>query len=144
MTKLYELHKDYVEDMVGQIAQRRKSFRCFTESVALTFSLLARDKHWSKVPILSFMDAVCFGANLDSEDVCLSFRNQLGSGYLKRRGTHLAQYLLNAFIKCFNSHVQKIPTVKFIAPYPNTEMYAIVDAKKIHPIIEVIPNVPTF
>ena len=89
------------------------------------------------------MDAVCFGANLDSEDVCLSFRNQLGSGYLKRRGTHTAQYLLNAFIKCFNSHVQKIPTIKFIAPYPNTEMYAIVDAKKIHPIIEVIPNVPT-
>ena len=101
-------------------------------------------KKWSKVPILSFMDAVCFGANLDSEDVCLSFRNQLGSGYLKRRGTHIAQYLLNAFIKCFNSHVQKIPTIKFIAPYPNTEMYAIVDAKKIHPIIEVIPNVPTF
>ena len=144
VTKLYELHKDYVEAMVGEIAQRRKSFRCFSESVALTFSLLARDKHWSKVPILSFMDAVCFGANLDSEDVCLSFRNQLGSGYLKRRGTHVAQYLLNAFIKCFNSHVQKIPTIKFIAPYPNTEMYAIVDAKKIHPIIEVIPNVPTF
>ena len=95
------VHKDYVEEMVGQIAQRRKSFRCFTESVALTFSSLARDKHWSKAPILSFMDAVCFGGLLDSEDVCLSFRNQLGSGYLKRRGTHSSPISIKCFYQVF-------------------------------------------
>ena len=49
--------------------------------------------------------------SISFRNICLSFRNQLGSGYLKRRGTHLAQYLLNAFIKCFNSHVQKIHVV---------------------------------
>jgi len=145
VTKLYDLHKDYVESMIEEIARRRKSFRCFSESVALTFSLLARDKHWAETPILSFMDAICFGANLEPEDVCLSFRNQLGSGYFKRRGTCPAQYLLNSFIKCFNNHIQKTPTSKFVAPHPNTEMYVIVDAKKLHShIIEVIPNVPTF
>ena len=131
--------------MIDEITKRRKSFRCFSESVALTFSLLARDKHWAETPILSFMDAICFGANLEPEDVCLSFRNQLGSGYFKRRGTCPAQYLLNSFIKCFNNHIQKTPTSKFVAPHPNTEMYVIVDAKKLHShIIEVIPNVPTF
>ena len=145
VTKLYDLHKDYVESMIEEIARRRKSFRCFSESVALTFSLLARDKHWAETPILRFMDAICFGANLEPEDVCLSFRNQLGSGYFKRRGTCPAQYLLNSFIKCFNNHIQKTPTSKFVAPHPNTEMYVIVDAKKLHShIIEVIPNVPTF
>ena len=145
VTKLYDLHKDYVENMIEEISRRRKSFRCFSESVALTFSLLARDKHWAETPILNFMDAICFGANLEPEDVCLSFRNQLGSGYFKRRGTCPAQYLLNSFIKCFNSHTQKTPTSKFVAPHPNTEMYVIVDAKKLHShIIEVIPNVPTF
>ena len=145
VTKLYDLHKDYVENMIEEIARRRKSFRCFSESVALTFSLLARDKHWAETPILNFMDAICFGANLEPEDVCLSFRNQLGSGYFKRRGTCPAQYLLNSFIKCFNNHTQKTPTSKFVAPHPNTEMYVIVDAKKLHShIIEVIPNVPTF
>ena len=145
VTKLYDLHKDYVESMIEEIARRRKSFRCFSESVALTFSLLARDKHWAETPILKFMDAICFGANLEPEDVCLSFRNQLGSGYFKRRGTCPAQYLLNSFIKCFNNHIQKTPTSKFVAPHPNTEMYVIVDAKKLHShIIEVIPNVPTF
>ena len=145
VTKLYEIHKDYVEPMIDEIARRRKSFRCFSESVALTFSLLARDKHWAETPILNFMDAICFGANLEPEDVCLSFRNQLGSGYFKRRGTCPAQYLLNSFIKCFNNHIQKTPTSKFVAPHPNTEMYVIVDAKKLHShIIEVIPNVPTF
>ena len=145
VTKLYNLHKDYVEGMIEEIARRRKSFRCFSESVALTFSLLARDKHWAETPILNFMDAICFGANLEPEDVCLSFRNQLGSGYFKRRGTCPAQYLLNSFIKCFNNHIQKTPTSKFVAPHPNTEMYVIVDAKKLHShIIEVIPNVPTF
>jgi len=145
VTKLYDIHKDYVENMIEEIARRRKSFRCFSESVALTFSLLARDKHWAETPILKFMDAICFGANLEAEDVCLSFRNQLGSGYFKRRGTCPAQYLLNSFIKCFNNHTQKTPTSKFVAPHPNTEMYVIVDAKKLHShIIEVIPNVPTF
>jgi len=145
VTKLYDLHKDYVENMIEEISRRRKSFRCFSESVALTFSLLARDKHWAETPILNFMDAICFGANLEPEDVCLSFRNQLGSGYFKRRGTCPAQYLLNSFIKCFNNHIQKTPTSKFVAPHPNTEMYVIVDAKKLHShIIEVIPNVPTF
>ena len=145
VTKLYDIHKDYVENMIEEIARRRKSFRCFSESVALTFSLLARDKHWAETPILNFMDAICFGANLEPEDVCLSFRNQLGSGYFKRRGTCPAQYLLNSFIKCFNNHTQKTPTSKFVAPHPNTEMYVIVDAKKLHShIIEVIPNVPTF
>ena len=145
VTKLYNLHKDYVEHMIDEITKRRKSFRCFSESVALTFSLLARDKHWAETPILKFMDAICFGANLEPEDVCLSFRNQLGSGYFKRRGTCPAQYLLNSFIKCFNNHIQKTPTSKFVAPHPNTEMYVIVDAKKLHShIIEVIPNVPTF
>jgi len=145
VTKLYDIHKDYVENMIEEIARRRKSFRCFSESVALTFSLLARDKHWAETPILNFMDAICFGANLEPEDVCLSFRNQLGSGYFKRRGTCPAQYLLNSFIKCFNNHTQKTPTSKFVAPHPNTEMYVIVDAKKLHShILEVIPNVPTF
>ena len=98
VTKLYELHKDYVEHMIDEITKRRKSFRCFSESVALTFSLLARDKHWAETPILKFMDAICFGANIETEDVCLSFRNQLGSGYFKRRGTCPAQYLLLSLI----------------------------------------------
>ena len=139
ITKLYEIHRDFIEKMVVQVGERRKHYRCFLESVALTFSMLARDRHWSESYVLDFFDAICYGANLNPDNVCLFFRNQLGSGNLRRRGINNTQYSLNALIKCFNTYAQKVPVAKFIAPYPNTEMYVIVDAKKVHShIIEVI------
>ena len=85
------------------------------------------------------LDAVTLGANLQPDSAVLSFRNQITNVEYRKRGWFSQRFILNAFIVCFNKHVQNIPTIRFIAPRPDTNMYKVEKpAQKETSILEVI------
>ena len=97
------------------------------------------DAGWSDLQMWEFWDAVTLGANLQADSAVLSFRNQLSNVEYRKRGWFSQRFILNAFIVCFNKHVQNIPTIRFIAPRPDTNMYKVEKpAQKETSILEVI------
>ena len=76
------------------------------------------DCGWSDVQIWEFWDAVTLGANLSSDSVILSFRNQLSNPAYRRRGngSYSSQLLMNAIIKSFNDWKRGKTTKKFMSP----------------------------
>ena len=108
-------------------------------SLGLVLSILLLDAGWSDMQIWEFWDCVTLGANLPPDSVVLSFRNQLSDPHFRKRHYGTQRYMLNAFIKCFNSYITSESITKFVAPRPNTKMYKIQKpAKKQSSIIEVI------
>ena len=141
IVNLYYKHKEYLDVIVPELAVRQKAFKCFSLSFAIVISLLARDKGWSNTHILEYWDAVCYGANLASDNVVLSFRNQLSNPLFRRKGTTSPQqWLLNNFIKCFNEYVTRTPRVKFMSPIKHPKsMLQIISPKQVNPnIIELV------
>jgi len=125
IVQIYEERKDVFEAVLSVLAKKHKNFRCFPKSVGLCFSMACLDAGWSDIQIWEFWDAVTLGANLTPDSAVLSFRNQLNNVEYRKRGWYASRFILNAFIVCFNKHVQNIPTIRFIAPRPDTDMYKI-------------------
>ena len=123
--QIYETKKDVVEALFSVISKKHKNFKCFPRSVALTFTLICLDAGWSDLQMWEFWDAVTLGANLPPDSAVLSFRNQLNNVEYRKRGSFYQRFILNAFIVCFNKHVQNVPTIRFIAPRPDTNMYKV-------------------
>ena len=139
ITNIYKQRSDEIEALLSVIKSKHKRFKCFAPSLGLAFSMLLLDVGWSDVQIWEFWDAVTLGANLSSDSVILSFRNQLSDPYFRKRHYGTQRYMLNAFIKCFNSYITRESISKFVAPRPNTKLYKIQKpAKKQSSIIEVI------
>ena len=139
IVKIYEERKDEIEALLSVIRKKHKNFKCFAPSLGLTFSILLLDVGWSDVQIWEFWDCVTLGANLPPHSVILSFRNQLADPHFRKRHYGTQRYMLNAFIKCFNSYITNESMEKFIAPRHDTKMYKIQKpAKKQSSILEVI------
>lgn len=139
ITTIYKDRKDEIEALLSVIKKKHKNFKCFSQSLGLAFSLLLLDAGWSDVQIWEFWDCVTLGANLPSDSVVLSFRNQLSDPYFRKRHYGTQRYMLNAFIKCFNSYITNESINKFVAPRHDTKMYKIQKpAKKQSSILEVI------
>jgi len=139
ITDIYKQRSDEIEALLSVIKTKHKRFKCFAPSLGLALSMLLLDSGWSDVQIWEFWDAVTLGANLSSDSVILSFRNQLSDPFFRKRHYGTQRYMLNAFIKCFNSYITRESVSKFIAPRPNTKLYKIQKpAKKQSSIIEVI------
>ena len=139
ITSIYKDRKDEIEALLSVIKKKHKNFKCFSPSLGLALSLLLLDAGWSDVQIWEFWDCVTLGANLPPDSVVLSFRNQLSDPFFRKRHYGTQRYMLNAFIKCFNSYITSESITKFVAPRPNTKMYKIQKpAKKQTSIIEVI------
>ena len=136
---IYKDRQDEIEALLSVIKKKHKNFKCFSQSLGLCLSLLLLDAGWSDVQIWEFWDCVTLGANLPPDSVVLSFRNQLSDPFFRKRHYGTQRYMLNAFIKCFNSYITRESVSKFIAPRPNTKLYKIQKpAKKQSSIIEVI------
>ena len=139
ITNIYKKRSEEIEALLSVIKTKHKRFKCFAPSLGLALSMLLLDCGWSDVQIWEFWDAVTLGANLSSDSVILSFRNQLSDPYFRKRHYGTQRYMLNAFIKCFNSYITRESISKFIAPRPNTKLYKIQKpAKKQSSINEVI------
>ena len=139
ITDIYKQRSDEIEALLSVIKTKHKRFKCFAPSLGLALYMLLLDSGWSDVQIWEFWDAVTLGANLSSDSVILSFRNQLSDPFFRKRHYGTQRYMLNAFIKCFNSYITRESVSKFIAPRPNTKLYKIQKpAKKQSSIIEVI------
>ena len=139
ITNIYKKRSEEIEALLSVIKTKHKRFKCFAPSLGLALSILLLDSGWSDVQIWEFWDAVTLGANLSSDSVILSFRNQLSDPYFRKRHYGTQRYMLNAFIKCFNSYITRESISKFVAPRPNTKLYKIQKpAKKQSSIIEVI------
>ena len=139
ITEIYKQRSEQIEALLAVIKSKHKGFKCFAPSLGLAFSMLLLDSGWSDVQIWEFWDAVTLGANLSSDSVILSFRNQLSDPLFRKRHYGTQRYMLNAFIKCFNSYITRESINKFVAPRPNTKLYKIQKpAKKQSSIIEVI------
>ena len=139
IVKIYEEKKDSIEALYSVVAKKHKNFKCFPISVGLCFTMVCLDAGWSDLQMWEFWDAVTLGANLQPDSAVLSFRNQLNNVEYRKRGWSSQRFILNAFIVCFNKHVQNIPTIRFIAPRPDTNMYKVEKpAQKETSILEVI------
>ena len=139
ITSIYKERKDEIEALLSVIKKKHKNFKCFAPSLGLALSLLLLDAGWSDVQIWEFWDCVTLGANLPPHSVILSFRNQLADPHFRKRHYGTQRYMLNAFIKCFNSYITNESMEKFIAPRHDTKMYKIQKpAKKQSSILEVI------
>ena len=136
---IYKDRQDEIEALLSVIKKKHKNFKCFSQSLGLCLSLLLLDAGWSDVQIWEFWDCVTLGANLSSDSVVLSFRNQLSDPFFRKRHYGTQRYMLNAFIKCFNSYITNESINKFVAPRHDTKMYKIQKpAKKQSSILEVI------
>ena len=139
IVKIYEEKKDTIEALYSVVAKKHKNYKCFPISVGLTFTMICLDAGWSDLQMWEFWDAVTLGANLQPDSAVLSFRNQITNVEYRKRGWFSQRFILNAFIVCFNKHVQNIPTIRFIAPRPDTNMYKVEKpAQKETSILEVI------
>ena len=139
IVKIYEEKKEVIEALYAVIAKKHKNYKCFPISVGLTFTMICLDAGWSDLQMWEFWDAVTLGANLQPDSAVLSFRNQITNVEYRKRGWFSQRFILNAFIVCFNKHVQNIPTIRFIAPRPDTNMYKVEKpAQKETSILEVI------
>lgn len=139
IVKIYKERSDEFEALLSVIRKKHKSFKCFSPSLGLTLCILLLDVGWSDIQIWEFWDAVTVGANLPPNSVILSFRNQLADPYFRKRHYGTQRYMLNAFIKCFNSFITKESVTKFMAPRHDTKMYKIQKpAKRQSSILEVI------
>ena len=139
ITTIYKDRKDEIEALLSVIKKKHKNFKCFSQSLGLVFSLLLLDAGWSDMQIWEFWDCVTLGANLPPDSVVLSFRNQLSDPHFRKRHYGTQRYMLNAFIKCFNSYITNESINKFVAPRHDTKMYKIQKpAKKQTSILEVI------
>ena len=139
IVKIYEEKKDLIEALYSVIAKKHKNYKCFPISVGLCFTMICLDAGWSDLQMWEFWDAVTLGANLQPDSAVLSFRNQITNVEYRKRGWFSQRFILNAFIVCFNKHVQNIPTIRFIAPRPDTNMYKVEKpAQKETSILEVI------
>ena len=56
------------------------------------------------------------GVNLEIDNPILSFRNQLMQKGFRIRGSFYQRYQLNAFIRLFNFHINKVKKTRFMAP----------------------------
>jgi len=139
IVKIYEEKRDLIEALYSVISKKHKNYKCFPISVGLCFTMICLDAGWSDLQMWEFWDAVTLGANLQPDSAVLSFRNQITNVEYRKRGWFSQRFILNAFIVCFNKHVQNIPTIRFIAPRPDTNMYKVEKpAQKETSILEVI------
>ena len=126
-------HDLYEEAAITVRDKARQARHLLPASIVVAFYVLASKRGWPARKIDFFLDKIYIGASLQPDDVCLSFRNQLSAREYKRRGANSQRYLLNAFIKCFNTNASHTPTKKFWAPQDGSNMYQI---KKFSPILE--------
>ena len=123
----------YEEAAVTVRDKARQTRHLIPASIVVCFYVLATQRGWPARKIDFFLDKIYVGASLAPDDVCLSFRNQLSAREFKRRGANSQRYLLNAFIKCFNTNASRTPTKRFCAPQEGSSLYQI---KKYSPILE--------
>ena len=136
---IYKDRQDEIEALLSVIKKKHRNFKCFSMSLGLVLSILLLDAGWSDMQIWEFWDCVTLGANLPPDSVVLSFRNQLSDPHFRKRHYGTQRYMLNAFIKCFNSYITNESINKFVAPRHDTKMYKIQKpAKKQSSILEVI------
>ena len=136
---IYKDRQHEIEALLSVIKKKHKNFKCFSMSLGLVLSILLLDAGWSDMQIWEFWDCVTLGANLPPDSVVLSFRNQLSDPHFRKRHYGTQRYMLNAFIKCFNSYITNESINKFVAPRHDTKMYKIQKpAKKQSSILEVI------
>ena len=136
---IYKDRQDEIEALLSVIKKKHRNFKCFSMSLGLVLSILLLDAGWSDMQIWEFWDCVTLGANLPPDSVVLSFRNQLSDPFFRKRHYGTQRYMLNAFIKCFNSYITNESINKFVAPRHDTKMYKIQKpAKKQSSILEVI------
>ena len=136
---IYKDRQDEIEALLSVVKKKHKNFKCFSMSLGLVLSILLLDAGWSDMQIWEFWDCVTLGANLPPDSVVLSFRNQLSDPHFRKRHYGTQRYMLNAFIKCFNSYITNESINKFVAPRHDTKMYKIQKpAKKQSSILEVI------
>jgi len=137
--QIYEEKKDLIESLFSVVSKKHSNYKCFPKSIGLVFTMICIDAGWSELQMWEFWDAVTLGANLQPDSAVLSFRNQLSNVEYRKRGSFYQRFILNAFIVCFNKHVQNVPTQRFIAPRPDTHMYKVdKPAHKESTILEVI------
>jgi len=136
---IYKDRQDEIEALLSVIKKKHRNFKCFSMSLGLVLSILLLDAGWSDMQIWQFWDCITLGANLPPDSVVLSFRNQLSDPHFRKRHYGTQRYMLNAFIKCFNSYITNESINKFVAPRHDTKMYKIQKpAKKQTSILEVI------
>ena len=126
-------HDLYEEAAITVRDKARQGRHLLPASIVVAFYVLASKRGWPARKIDFFLDKIYIGASLEPDDVCLSFRNQLSAREFKRRGANQQRYLLNAFIKCFNTNASRTPTKRFCAPQEGSSLYQI---KKYSPILE--------
>jgi hypothetical protein len=116
IVKYWNDKQDIIETYYPFLIKCHRQFRCFSQSAALTFSLIADDYEWRLDEIMEYFTLLATGANLPADSSILSFRNQLTNPAFRKRGSHVAQQQLNSHIKCFNDWKTGKPVKKFISP----------------------------
>ena len=65
---------------------------------------------------MEFLTQFSEGTNLEIDNPILSYRNQLMQKGFRLRGSFYQRYQLNAFIRLFNFHINKVKKTRFMAP----------------------------
>ena len=125
IAELYLKNKD-IYDLAAKTVWGKGSKTTITSnSPTVAFYVLATQRGWPIYKLDEFLNNIYVGANLPSDNVCLSFRNQLSTTAYKKRGQNQQRYILNAFIKAFNTWAENKPCIKFYAPLEKTNLYPI-------------------
>tara|TARA_B100000427_G_scaffold171377_1_gene142469 strand:+ start:604 stop:1479 length:876 start_codon:yes stop_codon:yes gene_type:complete len=122
---LYLKDRDIYDLAAQTVRSKGGKTNISSNSPTVAFYVLAHRRNWPIQKLDEFLDNIYVGANLPSNNVCLSFRNQLSTPAYKKRGNHQQRYILNAFIKAFNTWAENKPCIKFYAPLEKTNLYPI-------------------
>jgi hypothetical protein len=112
----YEKQKSDWDTIIQEMRIYHSKFHYFHLSAGIPFYKLVLEKKFKQKILIQFLTQFSEGTNLEIDNPILSYRNQLMQKGFRLRGSFYQRYQLNAFIRLFNFHINKVKKTRFMAP----------------------------